>query len=99
MPSFSSWNGVKMTGNASLLTGVLKQRMGFDGFAIGDWNAHGQVPGCSNEDCPAAINAGLDMFMYSGPKWKELYANTLREAKDGTIPARGWTMRYGGSCG
>lgn len=87
MPSFSSWNGVKMTGNKSLLTGVLKQRMGFDGFAIGDWNAHGQVPGCSNEDCPAAINAGLDMFMYSGPKWKELYANTLREAKDGTIPA------------
>ena len=87
MPSFSSWNGVKMTGNTSLLTGVLKQRMGFDGFAIGDWNAHGQVPGCSNEDCPAAINAGLDMFMYSGPKWKELYANTLREAKDGTIPA------------
>ncbi|MFG6283529.1 glycoside hydrolase family 3 protein [Sphingomonas sp. S6] len=87
MPSFSSWNGVKMTGNKSLLTGVLKQRMGFDGFAIGDWNAHGQVPGCSNEDCPAAINAGLDMFMYSGSKWKELYANTLREAKDGTIPA------------
>ncbi|MHA0318574.1 glycoside hydrolase family 3 N-terminal domain-containing protein [Sphingomonas melonis] len=87
MPSFSSWNGVKMTGNKSLLTDVLKQRMGFDGFAIGDWNAHGQVPGCSNEDCPAAINAGLDMFMYSGSKWKELYANTLREAKDGTIPA------------
>jgi beta-glucosidase len=87
MPSFSSWNGVKMTGNKGLLTDVLKQRMGFDGFAIGDWNAHGQVPGCSNEDCPAAINAGLDMFMYSGPKWKELYANTLREAKDGTIPA------------
>lgn len=87
MPSFSSWNGTKMTGNASLLTGVLKQRMGFDGFAIGDWNAHGQVPGCTNEDCAAAINAGLDMFMYSGAKWKELYANTLREARDGTIPA------------
>ena len=87
MPSFSSWNGTKMTGNTTLLTDVLKAKMGFDGFAIGDWNAHGQVPGCSNEDCPAAINAGLDMFMYSGPKWKELYANTLREAKDGTIPA------------
>lgn len=87
MPSFSSWNGVKMTGNTSLLTGVLKDRWGFQGFTIGDWNAHGQVPGCSNEDCPQAINAGLDMFMYSGPKWKDLYANTLREAKDGTIPA------------
>ena len=87
MPSFSSWNGAKMTGNKSLLTGVLKDRWGFDGFTIGDWNAHGQVPGCSNEDCAPAINAGLDMFMYSGSKWKELYANTLREAKAGVIPA------------
>ncbi|MEH3159914.1 MAG: glycoside hydrolase family 3 C-terminal domain-containing protein [Sphingomonas taxi] len=87
MPSFSSWNGEKMTGNKSLLTGVLKDRWGFQGFTIGDWNAHGQVTGCTNEDCAAAINAGLDMFMYSGPKWKDLYANTLREAKDGTIPA------------
>jgi beta-glucosidase len=26
------------------------------------------------------------MFMYSGPGWKQLYDNTLREAKDGTIP-------------
>ncbi len=87
MPSFSSWNGTKMTSNKSLLTGVLKEKLGFEGFTIGDWNAHGQVPGCTNEDCAAAINAGLDMFMYSGPGWKQLYANTLREAKDGTIPA------------
>lgn len=87
MASFSSWNGEKMSGNQSLLTGVLKQRMGFDGFVVGDWNSHGQVKGCSNEDCPQAINAGLDMFMYSGPDWKLLYTNTLREAKDGTIPA------------
>lgn len=87
MASFSSWNGEKMSGNKSLLTGVLKERMGFDGFVVGDWNSHGQVDGCTNEDCPQAINAGLDMFMYSGPDWKQLYANTLREAKDGTIPA------------
>ncbi|VVT21982.1 1,4-beta-D-glucan glucohydrolase [Sphingomonas sp. EC-HK361] len=86
MASFSSWNGEKMTGNASMLTGVLKDRWGFDGFVVGDWNAHGQVPGCTNEDCAAAINAGLDMFMYSGPGWKQLYANTLREAKAGVIP-------------
>ncbi|MEE4451411.1 glycoside hydrolase family 3 protein [Novosphingobium resinovorum] len=87
MASFSSWNGEKMSGNKSLLTDVLKDRMGFDGFVVGDWNSHGQVRGCSNEDCPQAINAGLDMFMYSGPAWKTLYANTLREAKDGTISA------------
>ncbi|CAN5257062.1 exo 1,3/1,4-beta-D-glucan glucohydrolase [soil metagenome] len=87
MASFSSWNGEKMSGNKSLLTDVLKGRMGFDGFVVGDWNSHGQVKGCSNEDCPQAINAGLDMFMYSGPKWKQLYTNTLAEAKAGTIPA------------
>ena len=63
MASFSSWNSVKNHGNRSLLTDVLKQRMGFDGFVVGDWNGHAQVDGCSNTDCPNAIMAGLDMFM------------------------------------
>ncbi len=87
MASFSSWNGAKMSGNASLLTGVLKHRMGFDGFVVGDWNSHGQLPGCTSESCAAAIDAGLDMFMYSGPDFKALYANTLAQARSGEIPA------------
>ncbi|WP_380786209.1 exo 1,3/1,4-beta-D-glucan glucohydrolase [Sphingomonas sp. R86521] len=88
MASFSSWNGAKMHGNKSLLTDVLKGRMGFNGFVVGDWNAHGQIAGCTNENCAAAINAGLDMFMMSGD-WKKLYANTLAQAKSGEIePAR-----------
>jgi len=86
MASFSSWNGEKMSGNKSLLTDVLKGRMHFDGFVVGDWNSHGQVKGCTNESCPQAINAGLDMFMYSGPGWKALYTNTLDQAKKGIIP-------------
>lgn len=85
MVSFSSWNGVKMSGNKTLLTDVLKDRMKFDGFVIGDWNSHGQVPGCSNESCAAAINAGMDMFMYSGPDWKKLLANTLAQVRSGEI--------------
>jgi beta-glucosidase len=85
MASFSGWHGVKMHGNRELLTDVLKGRMGFDGFIVGDWNAHGQVPGCSNKSCPDAINAGLDMFMV--PKdWKALHKNTLKQAKAGEIP-------------
>ena len=86
MASFSSWNGEKMSGNKSLLTGVLKERMGFDGFVVGDWNSHGQVKGCSNEDCPQAINAGLDMFM-APDSWRGLYVNTLAQARSGEIPA------------
>jgi len=85
MASFSSWRGVKMHANKALLTGVLKDRMGFDGLVIGDWNAHGQVPGCTKGDCAAAFNAGVDIFNVP-EDWKALYANMVREVKDGTIP-------------
>ncbi len=85
MASFNSWNGVKMHGNRYLLTDILKGRMGFDGFVVGDWNGHRQVPGCSVDNCPAAINAGLDMLMVPS-EWKPLYKNTLQQAKRGVIP-------------
>ena len=86
MTSFSSWNGAKMSGNRSLITGVLKERWRFPGFVVSDWNSYAQVPGCSVESCAAAINAGLDMFMVSG-EWKKLYANTLAQARSGEIGA------------
>ncbi len=85
MASFNSWQGVKMHGNRSLLTGVLKDRMGFDGFVIGDWNGHGQVPGCSGTDCPASFNAGLDMAM-APDTWKGLFDTTVRQVREGAIP-------------
>jgi beta-glucosidase len=85
MISFSSWNGKKLTGNKGLITDVLKKRMNFDGFTVGDWNAHGQVEGCTNDSCAAAFNAGLDMFM-APDSWRGLYENTLKQVKDGTIP-------------
>ncbi|MGO4779881.1 glycoside hydrolase family 3 N-terminal domain-containing protein, partial [Lysobacter sp. 2RAB21] len=84
MASFSSWQGQKMHGNKALLTGVLKQRMGFDGFVIGDWNAHGQVTGCSNDNCAAAFNAGVDMLM-APDSWRGYYDNALKQVKSGEI--------------
>jgi beta-glucosidase len=86
MASFSSWNGVKHHGNESLLTDVLKNRMGFTGLVVGDWNGHGQVAGCSATDCPAAVNAGLDLFM-APDSWKGLFDSTLAAARAGRIPA------------
>jgi beta-glucosidase len=85
MASFSSWNGTKMHGNKSLLTDVLKGRMGFDGFVVGDWNGHAQIPGCTATDCAATFNAGLDMAM-APDSWKGLYESTIAHVKDGTIP-------------
>ena len=84
MVSFSSWNGLKMHANPYLLQEVLKGRMGFDGFLLGDWDGHSQVPGCSAGSCPEAFNAGVDMFM--APKqWKRLHRNLLRQARMGKI--------------
>lgn len=85
MASFSSWNGVKNHGNRSLLTDVLKKRMGFEGLVVGDWNGHGQVEGCTPTDCAASLNAGLDLYM-APDSWKGLFDNTLREVREGKIP-------------
>tara|TARA_R110002072_G_scaffold242564_22_gene401593 strand:- start:7179 stop:9698 length:2520 start_codon:yes stop_codon:yes gene_type:complete len=85
MASFSSWQGVKMTGNHSLLTGVLKERMDFGGFVVSDWNAHGQVAGCTNESCPQALMAGIDMYM-APDTWRPIYDDLLTRAQAGEIP-------------
>jgi len=85
MASFSSWNGYKHSGNPTLLRDVLHGPLGFDGFVVSDWNAHGQLPGCSNESCALAVNAGIDMLM-APDSWKPLYASTLAQAKSGEIP-------------
>ena len=85
MASYSSWHGQKMHGNRALLNDVLVGRFGFDGFVVGDWNAQGQLPGCTVTDCPAALLAGVDMAM-APDTWKGLYTNTLAEVKSGAIP-------------
>lgn len=84
MASFSSWQGKKLHGHQGLLTDVLKGRMNFDGFVVGDWEAHGQLPGCSNGNCLAALHAGLDMYMASG-SWRELFETTLKQAENGEV--------------
>jgi beta-glucosidase len=85
MASFNSWHGKKMHGNQYLMTDVLKDKMGFDGFVVGDWNGHGQVTGCTNESCPQSVNAGLDIFMVPTAAWKPLYENTIAQVKNGEI--------------
>ncbi|MEC8925253.1 MAG: exo 1,3/1,4-beta-D-glucan glucohydrolase [Pseudomonadota bacterium] len=85
MASFNRWNGDKIHGSKYLLTDVLKEKMGFDGFVVGDWNGHGQIEGCTNDNCPQAANAGLDVYMVPTQAWKPLYENLIAQVKDGTI--------------
>ena len=84
MASFSSWQGKKLHGFKGLLTDVLKGRMGFDGFVVGDWEGHGKVPGCTVNDALPVLNAGLDMYMAS-ESWKGLFDTTLKQAKAGEV--------------
>jgi beta-glucosidase len=86
MASFNSWHGKKLHGSEYLLTDVLKGKMAFDGFVVGDWNGHGQIAGCSNDNCPQAINAGLDIFMVPTNAWKPLLENTIAQVEQGIIP-------------
>ncbi len=85
MASYNSWNGVKLHGNHYLLTEILKGRLGLDGFVVGDWNAHEEIPGCTKYRCAAAVLAGVDMLM-APDSWRELYKNTLAQARSGEIP-------------
>ena len=85
MASFNSWNGEKIHGSKYLLTDVLKGKMGFDGFVVGDWNGHGQIPGCNNADCAQAANAGLDVYMVPTDAWKPLYENLIKQVNNGEI--------------
>ena len=84
MASFNSINGSKIHGDKSILDDLLRDQLGFEGFTIGDWNGHGQVPGCTNESCAQAIKAGMDMVMVP-EDWKALLLNTVAQVESGVI--------------
>lgn len=85
MASFNSWNGNKVHGSKTLLTDVLKDRMGFEGFVVSDWNGIGQVKGCKPDDCAQAINAGIDMVMVT-KDWLSLMNRMIAQVQSGIIP-------------
>ncbi|KAL8531182.1 hypothetical protein ACS0TY_007981 [Phlomoides rotata] len=67
MASYNSWNGTKLHTHHFLLTEVLKNKLGFMGFVISDWEALDRlyVPHGSNyrQSILSTINAGIDMVM------------------------------------
>lgn len=84
MSSFNSWYGDKIHGSKAILTDLLRDRMGFEGMVVSDWNGVGEVLGCTNDNCAQAINAGVDMVMAPG-NWKPLYYNMLDQVAAGEI--------------
>jgi beta-glucosidase len=85
MPSYSSWNGVKCSGNKHLLTDILKQELGFEGFLISDYDAVDQITRDYKEAIGISINAGMDMVMVP-KKYKLFIANLKALVNEGTVP-------------
>ncbi|MGM0667004.1 MAG: glycoside hydrolase family 3 N-terminal domain-containing protein [Bacteroidota bacterium] len=63
MASYNSWNGEKLHGHDYLLTDVLKDELGFEGFIVSDWKGVDQVDEDYRTAVKRAINAGIDMVM------------------------------------
>jgi beta-glucosidase len=85
MPSYNSWNGVKVSGSKHLLTEVLKQEIGFQGFLISDYNAVDQITKDYKTAIGISINAGMDMVMV--PDHYVQFIKNLKElVQDGTVP-------------
>ncbi len=84
MPSYSSWNGVKCSGNKYLLTDVLKQELGFDGFLISDYRAIDQLDQDYKTAIEKSINAGMDMGMIPS-KYREFTGNLKELVNEGRV--------------
>lgn len=108
MPSYSSLDvlgddegPVKMHANAEMINGVLKDRMGFEGFVISDWQAIDQIPGDYASDVVTAVNAGLDMIMvptayqdFTRTLADEVVAGRVTEARIDDAVARILTQKF-----
>ncbi|PZQ50343.1 MAG: beta-glucosidase [Rhodovulum sulfidophilum] len=70
MSAFNTVDGVPATANRALLTGILREEWGFEGYVVGDYTAdielvaHG-VAEDGRDAARIAILAGLDMVMMS----------------------------------
>jgi beta-glucosidase len=85
MVSYNSWNGVKVSGIRRLLTDILKQELGFEGFLISDYYAIGQVNADYKTAVMTSINAGMDMAMEPGGYAR--FITTLRGlVQEGRVP-------------
>ena len=85
MPSYSSWNGVKCSASKRLMTEILKEELGFEGFLISDYNALDQLDKDFKKAIEISINAGMDMVMVTG-RYREYINNLTASVKEGKVP-------------
>ncbi|CAL0335021.1 unnamed protein product [Lupinus luteus] len=89
MASYSSWNGHKLHGDHFLLTEILKEKLGFKGFVISDYEGIDQLcdpHGSDYRHCvSSAINAGIDMVMV-GVRFEQFIEDLTSLVESGEVP-------------
>ena len=90
MPSYTDIDGVPVSGNPGLLTGLLRDELGFDGVVVSDYYAiaflqtQHAVAATPGQAAALALQAGLDVELPS----VACYGSALVSAvKDGQVPA------------
>jgi beta-glucosidase len=78
MASYSSWRGTKMHAQKYLLTTLLKNELGFQGFIVSDCAGIEQVDPDYYTAVVTSINSGVDMDMC--PSSYLIFMTTLRQA-------------------
>lgn len=87
-------NGIPVHSNADILTRLLKQELGFQGFAVSDWadidnlRDRDRIAGDGKEAVMIAVNAGIDMAMLPYD-YDRFCADLIQLVKEGKVkPAR-----------
>lgn len=84
MASFNSVNGVKVHGDRTLLTDLLRTELRFDGLVVSDWEAIHTIAPNLNKQVALAINSGVDLLMQPN-NWKDVYKAILYNVNNGNI--------------
>lgn len=84
MVSYSRWNGVRVSASHRLLTEILKNELGFEGFVVSDYYAIDQIDRDYRTAVAQAINAGMDMAMEPA-RYAQFIETLTGLVSDGTV--------------
>jgi beta-glucosidase len=84
MNGFNDINGEPMVSNEELLNGLLREKWGFDGFIVSDWNSIAELinHGVAKDRVDAgkkALSAGIDMDMTSAIFGEEILESVKKD--------------------
>jgi len=86
VPHHNNYN-FKIHGSKYLNSDVLKDKMGFDGVLVTDWDGHAEVTDAELGNANFSVLSGVDIVMVAARRdWQSVYSNLLQAASVGDIP-------------